>query len=50
MTLQEDYALTEEGLKIRIAFLRKEEDGLTRERDRLERDKACSVGLGWRSL
>ena len=37
---QEEYALTEEGLKIRVAFLRKEEDGLTRERERLEREKA----------
>jgi hypothetical protein len=31
--------LTEEGFKIRVASLRKEEDALTRERERLERDK-----------
>jgi hypothetical protein len=32
--------LTEEGFKIRVAALRKEEEALSRERERLERDKA----------
>lgn len=31
--------LTEEGFKIRVAALRKEEEALSRERERLERDK-----------
>lgn len=31
--------LSEECFKVRIACLRKEEDGVTRERERLERDK-----------
>ena len=31
---------TEEGFKIRVAFLRKQEDGLTQERERLELEKA----------
>ena len=43
--------LTEEGFKIRIASLRKEEDALTRERERLEREKvlllACFCELHW---
>ena len=36
--------LTEEGFKIRVAALRKEEEALSRERERLERDKARSHG------
>jgi hypothetical protein len=31
--------LTEEGFKVRVAGLRKEEDALSRERERLEREK-----------
>jgi hypothetical protein len=31
--------MTEEGFKVRVAMLRKEEDALSREKDRLERDK-----------
>ena len=35
--------LTEEGFKIRVAALRKEEEALSRERERLERYKARSA-------
>ena len=40
--------LTEEGFKIRVAALRKEEEALSRERERLERDKAryCILSPG----
>ena len=40
LRVQEEYMLTEEGFKIRIAALRKDEEALGRERERLEREKA----------
>jgi hypothetical protein len=41
---QEEYMLTEEGFKVRMLCLRKEEESVLRERERLEREKArCCV-------
>jgi hypothetical protein len=40
--LQEEFMLTEEGFKVRVAGLRKEEDALSRERERLEREKVSA--------